>query len=65
MLIYLSYSPLAAEIWFYAFCHWPESKRGQALGNLKKVLINNERSHGWDLSPNIERARQDRHPDVK
>jgi protein O-mannosyl-transferase len=56
---------LAAELWFYAFCHWPEEKRQEAFKNLKKALLEGERSLNWDLSANVERARQDGHPDIK
>jgi Tfp pilus assembly protein PilF len=56
---------LASEAWFYAFCHWPEEKRNEALKNLKKALLEGERSPNWDLSANVERARQDGHPDIK
>jgi Tfp pilus assembly protein PilF len=58
------YSGLAVEVWFYAFCHWPEEKRQSALQTLKKALLAGERSPDWDLSANITRARQDGHPDI-
>ena len=56
---------LAAEIWFYAFAHWPSEKRKEALINLKKVLLEGQRSSDWDLSKNIEQARKDKHPDIE
>jgi hypothetical protein len=28
-------------------------------------LLTSERSPDWDLSKNVERARQDRHPEIK
>lgn len=55
---------LSAELWFYAFCHWPEHKRTEALKNLKNVLLIGDRSPNWDMSPNVERARKDGHPDA-
>jgi Tfp pilus assembly protein PilF len=56
---------LAAECWFYAFAHRPAEQQLDALANLRRVLIDGARSPGWDLSQNIERARQDGHPDVE
>jgi protein O-mannosyl-transferase len=56
---------LAVELWFYAFCHWPENKHVEALKNLKMILLGGNRSLDWDLSQNIERARQDNHPNIK
>jgi len=56
---------LAAEVWFYAYCHWPESSQNEALKNLKSILMSGERSPSWNLSMNIERASQEGHPDVK
>ena len=55
---------LAAEVWFYALCHWPNEKREGALINLKKILLDGDRSPDWDLSINVERVRQDGHPDI-
>ncbi|MGB6837710.1 MAG: SIR2 family protein [Dehalococcoidia bacterium] len=55
---------LAVECWFYALAHRPASQRLDALRNLKRVLLDGGRSPDWDLSENIERARQDGHPDV-
>lgn len=59
------YSGLAAEIWFYAFAHWQKGRRAEALGNLKRTLLDGERSPDWDLSLNVERAREDKHPDIE
>ena len=55
---------LPAECWFYAFAHRPPETRPDALRNLKKAILNGARSPGWDLSLNISRARDERHPDV-
>ncbi len=35
---------LAAEAWFYAYAHWPEERRAEALRNLKRVLLEGTRS---------------------
>jgi len=56
---------LHAELWFYAFAHRPAKDRPEALRNLKRVLKDGDRSPGWDVSANIERARLDGHPDVE
>jgi hypothetical protein len=56
---------LLAECWFYALAHRPAERQLDALANLKRVLMEGARSPGWDLSQNIERARQDGHPDVE
>jgi Tfp pilus assembly protein PilF len=54
---------LLPELWFYRYAHfgsgWPA-----ALSELKKVLLAGDRSPGWSLQPNIERAEVDRHPNV-
>jgi len=56
---------LPAECWFYAFAHRPPEQQPDALGNLKRVVVAGGRSRWWDFSQNIERARQDGHPDVE
>jgi Tfp pilus assembly protein PilF len=56
---------LAPECWFYAFAHRPAEERPDALANLKRFLVAGGRSRNWDLSRNVERARQDGHPDVE
>ena len=56
---------VAVEIWFYAFAHWPSEKRKEALANLKKILLEGDRSPNWDFSGNIEQARKDKHPDIQ
>ena len=38
---------LAAELWFYAFCYWPDDKRKDALKNLKRVLLGGDCSPEW------------------
>ena len=53
-----------AECWFYALAHRPAELRGEALTKLKQALLTGARSPGWDLSGNVERARQDGHPDA-
>ena len=56
---------LRAECWFYALAHRAPEQRGEALAQLKRLLINEgARSPGWDLSGNVERALSDGHPDA-
>jgi tetratricopeptide (TPR) repeat protein len=54
---------LLAELWFYCYAHfgneWPT-----ALSELKRVLLAGNRSPGWSLQPNVERAEADGHPNV-
>jgi hypothetical protein len=53
---------LDVELVFYHYAHGPENERAAALRKLKELRIAGSRSSGWDLTPNIERAKQDRHP---
>ena len=57
-----SHPDLDIEIAFYRYVHGPEMERAGALRKLKELLIAGSRSSGWDLSPNVERARKDGHP---
>jgi Tfp pilus assembly protein PilF len=54
---------LLPELWFYRYAHfgseWPV-----ALSELKRILLAGNRSPGWSLRPNIERAEIDGHPNV-
>ncbi|HZF37888.1 MAG TPA: tetratricopeptide repeat protein [Blastocatellia bacterium] len=55
---------LLAELWFYCYAHfWNEEPT--ALSELKRVLLAGDRSPGWSLQPNIERAEADGHPKVE
>jgi len=54
---------LLAELWFYRYAHfW--SEKPAALSELRRVLLAGDRSPGWSLQPNIERAEADGHPNV-
>ena len=55
---------LAAECWFYALAHRPAGDRAKALKALKRLIQEGARSPGWDLTPHVERARQEKHPDI-
>jgi protein O-mannosyl-transferase len=54
---------LLPELWFYRYAHfgseWPA-----ALSELKKIMLAGDRSPGWSLQSNIERAEADGHPNV-
>ena len=56
---------LRVECWFYALAHRAPERRGEALAQLKRLIVNEgARSPGWDLSGNVERARIEGHPDA-
>jgi hypothetical protein len=48
-------------MWFYRYAHFA-SQYEQADKEIIKLLKKGVRSPGWDLSPNIERAKLDGHP---
>ncbi|MGD2090337.1 MAG: tetratricopeptide repeat protein, partial [Candidatus Aminicenantes bacterium] len=52
---------LLLEMWFYKYAHFPHRFK-QADKEIIKLLNKGVRSPGWDLSPNIERAKLDGHP---
>ena len=57
---------LAAEVWFYAYANGTTEQRDVSLRQLKAVLVQGgDRSPGWNLSPNCERAIQNGHPETK
>jgi tetratricopeptide (TPR) repeat protein len=52
---------LLLEMWFYRYAHLAD-RYEQADKEIIKLLKKGVRSPGWDLSPNIERAKLDGHP---
>ena len=56
---------LEVKIWFFAFAHWPEKRRGEALHKLKRVFLNGDSSPGSNFSANIAQAKEDNHPDIE
>ena len=54
---------LLVELWFYRYAHFA-NRYEQADKEIIKLLKKGVRSPGWDLSPNIERAKIDGHPAV-
>ena len=53
------HSDLAVELAFYRYAHVSPYD----LKPLKKLLLNGDRSIDWDLSNNVEKAMEDKHPD--
>jgi len=51
------------EMWFYRYAHFANRYK-QADEEIIKLLKKGVRSPGWDLSPNIERAKLDGHPAI-
>jgi hypothetical protein len=54
---------LLTELWFYRYAHFG-SDLPTALSELKRILLAGDRSPGWSLQSNIERAETDGHPNV-
>ncbi len=54
---------LLLELWFYRYAHFANRYK-QADEEIIKLLKKGVRSPGWDLSPNIERAKLDGHPAI-
>ena len=58
--------PLKLECQFYRFAHEANSQqRHNALAEIEALIDEGVRSPGWALSKNVERARQDDHPDME
>jgi tetratricopeptide (TPR) repeat protein len=52
------------ECWFYVYAHGPANRRREALAALRRLLIvEGVRSPGWDLSANVSRAVEEKHPE--
>jgi tetratricopeptide (TPR) repeat protein len=56
-------SELLLELWFYLYANAPEARRKEALTEEKRLLAAGARSPGWDLSCNVARAIEQRHPE--
>ena len=54
---------LSVELAFYGYAHDLETNRSEWLRRLKKLLEEGARSPSWDLSANVERAKEDDHPE--
>lgn len=55
---------LMCELHFYAYVHFRE-RWPKALGSLKRLLTRGARSPGWDLTANVQRARDSGHPEAE
>jgi protein O-mannosyl-transferase len=53
--------PLQLELAFYRYAHVPED-RDSSLADLRRLIADGNRSPGFDLSANVERARTSGHP---
>jgi tetratricopeptide (TPR) repeat protein len=49
------------EAWFYKFAH-VEKEGHQSLVRIRALIDAGVRSQGWDLSPNVDRCRNEHHP---
>ena len=57
--------PLLAELWFYRYAHYYEEWGAEAEKELAALLNAGAKSIGWDLAPDIELARKNRHPHIE
>ncbi|WP_373705024.1 tetratricopeptide repeat protein, partial [Porphyromonas loveana] len=57
--------PLLAELWFYRYAHYYEECGAEAEKELTALLNAGAESIGWNLAPNIELARKNRHPHIE
>jgi hypothetical protein len=55
---------VVVELYFYLYANGPDERRSKALTELRRSLEGGYRSPGWDFSGNLERAREDGHPEV-
>ncbi|KGN86264.1 tetratricopeptide repeat protein [Porphyromonas gulae] len=57
--------PLLAELWFYRYAHYYEEWGAEAEKELTALLNAGAKSIGWNLAPDIELARKNRHPHIE
>ncbi|WP_373820745.1 tetratricopeptide repeat protein [Porphyromonas loveana] len=57
--------PLQAELWFYRYAHYYEEWGAEAEKELTALLNAGAKSIGWNLAPDIELARKNRHPHIE
>uniref|UniRef100_UPI0035A0A47B tetratricopeptide repeat protein n=1 Tax=Porphyromonas loveana TaxID=1884669 RepID=UPI0035A0A47B len=57
--------PLLAELWFYRYAHYYEEWGAEAEKELAALLNAGAKSIGWNLAPDIELARKNRHPHIE
>ena len=57
--------PLQAELWFYRYAHYYEEWGAEAEKELTALLNAGAKSIGWNLAPDIELARKNKHPHIE
>ncbi|WP_058018955.1 tetratricopeptide repeat protein [Porphyromonas gingivalis] len=57
--------PLLAELWFYRYAHYYEEWGAEAEKELAALLNAGAKSIGWNLAPDIELARKNKHPHIE
>ena len=57
--------PLQAELWFYRYAHYYEEWGAEAEKELAALLNAGAKSIGWNLAPDIELARKNKHPHIE
>lgn len=57
--------PLLAELWFYRYAHYYKEWGAEAEKELTALLDAGAKSIGWNLAPDIELARKNRHPHIE
>ncbi|KGN87382.1 hypothetical protein HR15_06395 [Porphyromonas gulae] len=57
--------PLLAELWFYRYAHYYEEWGAEAEKELTALLNAGAKSIGWNLAPDIELARKNKHPHIE
>ena len=57
--------PLLAELWFYRYAHYYEEWGAEAEKELTALLDAGAKSIGWNLAPDIELARKNKHPHIE
>ena len=57
--------PLQAKLWFYRYAHYYEEWGAEAEKELVALLNAGAKSIGWNLAPDIELARKNRHPHIE
>ena len=57
--------PLQAELWFYRYAHYYEEWGAEAEKELIALLDAGAKSIGWNLAPDIELARKNKHPHIE
>ena len=57
--------PLQAKLWFYRYAHYYEEWGAEAEKELAALLNAGAKSIGWNLAPDIELARKNKHPHIE